>query len=82
MSRTAASLAPMYLFSSSGPFTLTKRRPAAATAADTICVLPQPGGPYSSTPVRRRSGALQMHAHVHTHLLRKAPLCFPHLQGL
>ncbi len=50
-SRTAASLAPMYLFSSSGPLTPTKRRPAAATAAPTTCVLPQPGGPYSSTPV-------------------------------
>ena len=62
-SRTAASLAPMYLLSTSGPFTLTKRIPAAATAAATTCVLPQPGGPYSSTPVRSRSGALRARTH-------------------
>ena len=35
--------------------------PAAATAADTMWVLPQPGGPYNSTPVRSRRGALQSH---------------------
>ena len=58
-SRTAASLAPMYLLRTSGPLTLTKRMPAAATAAATVCVLPHPGGPYSSTPVRSRSGALR-----------------------
>lgn len=51
-SRTAASLAPMYLFNTSGPLTPTKRMPAAATAALTMCVLPQPGGPYSSTPAQ------------------------------
>jgi hypothetical protein len=56
-SRTAASLAPMYLLSSSGPLTDMKRMPVAAAAQLTACVLPQPGGPYSSTPVRRRSGA-------------------------
>lgn len=59
-SRTAASLAPMYLLSTSGPFTLTKRMPAAATAAATMWVLPHPGGPYSSTPVRNLKGALYM----------------------
>ena len=59
-SLTAASLAPMYLFSTSGPFTPTKRMPAAATAAETTWVLPQPGGPYSSTPVRNLKGALHM----------------------
>ena len=58
-SRTAASLAPIYLFRTSGPFTLTNRRPEAATAAATACVFPHPGGPYSSAPVRRRNGALQ-----------------------
>lgn len=58
-SRTAASLAPMYLLRTSGPLTLTKRMPAAATAAATVCVLPHPGGPYSSTPVRSRRGALR-----------------------
>lgn len=57
-SLTAASLAPMYLFSTSGPFTLTRRIPAAATAAATMWVFPQPGGPYSSTPVRSLNGAL------------------------
>lgn len=57
-SLTAASLAPMYLFRTSGPFTLMQRMPQAATAAATRCVLPHPGGPYSSRPVRRRSGAL------------------------
>ena len=57
-SLTAASLAPMYLLRTSGPFTLTRRMPAAATAAATMWVLPQPGGPYSSTPVRSLSGAL------------------------
>ncbi len=57
-SLTAASLAPMYLFSTCGPFTLTRRMPAAATAAATMCVLLQPGGPYSSTPVRSLNGAL------------------------
>lgn len=30
---------------------------AAATAAATTCDLPQPGGPYSRAPVRRRRGA-------------------------
>lgn len=57
-SLTAASLAPMYLFRTSGPFTLMQRKPQAATAAATRCVLPHPGGPYSSRPVRRRRGAL------------------------
>ena len=57
-SLTAASLAPMYLLRTSGPFTLMRRMPAAATAAATMWVLPQPGGPYSSTPVRSLNGAL------------------------
>ncbi len=57
-SLTAASLAPIYLFSTSGPLTLTRRIPAAATAAAAMWVLPQPGGPYSSTPVRSLKGAL------------------------
>lgn len=35
-SLTAASLAPMYLLSTSGPFTLTSRIPAPATAAATM----------------------------------------------
>jgi hypothetical protein len=39
--------------------TVMQRTPAAATAAATMCVLPQPGGPYSSTPVRRRRGACE-----------------------
>ena len=65
-SLTAASLAPMYLFSTSGPFTLTRRMPAAATAAATMWVLPQPGGPYSSTPVRSLNGALPQPLHCST----------------
>mmetsp|Transcript_25116 Transcript_25116/g.86002 ORF Transcript_25116/g.86002 Transcript_25116/m.86002 type:complete len:200 (-) Transcript_25116:183-782(-) len=44
-SRTPASDAPMYLFSSSGPLTPTRRSPAAAAAARATWVLPQPGGP-------------------------------------
>jgi len=36
--------------------------PVAASAAETACVFPQPGGPYSSTPVRSRSGALPLSA--------------------
>jgi hypothetical protein len=50
----------MYLLSSSGPLTLTYRMPVAASAAETACVFPQPGGPYSNTPVRSRSGALPL----------------------
>ena len=49
----------MYLLSTSGPFTLMSRSWQAAAAAATTCVLPQPGGPYSNTPVLRRRGALQ-----------------------
>mmetsp|Transcript_13475 Transcript_13475/g.42318 ORF Transcript_13475/g.42318 Transcript_13475/m.42318 type:complete len:316 (+) Transcript_13475:210-1157(+) len=56
-SRTAASDWPIYLFSSSGPLTEMWRRPQAAAAQRATCVLPQPGGPKSSTPVRARSGA-------------------------
>lgn len=55
--QTDSPLAPMYLFSSSGPLTVMQRTLAAATAADTTCVLPHPGGPYSRTPVRKRRGA-------------------------
>ena len=64
----------MYLFSTSGPFTATKRMPAAATAAATMCVLPQPGGPYSSAPVRSRSGALRAHM-LCTYTGVPAPFC-------
>ena len=49
----------MYLLSISGPLTLTRRSLQAATAAATTCVLPHPGGPYSSTPVRSLKGALR-----------------------
>eukprot|EP00982_Pelagococcus_subviridis_P013168 31226-Pelagococcus_subviridis.AAC.7 len=57
VARTPASLWPMYLFRSSGPFTTTTRRPADAIAARARSVFPHPGGPYSKTPVRKRSGA-------------------------
>lgn len=49
MPLTACSEAPIYLFNSSGPLTDINRNEQAAAAAPTICVLPQPGGPYSKT---------------------------------
>lgn len=56
---TACSEAPMYLFSSSGPLTEINRSEQAAAAAPTICVLPQPGGPYSSRFDRILKGACE-----------------------
>ena len=55
-SRTAASDAPMYLLRSSGPLT-DKNGSAFEASAEASSVLLQPGGPYSSTLERRRSGA-------------------------
>lgn len=46
--RTDCSLAPMYLFSSSGPFTLIKFSPHSFATADASKVFPQPGKPYKS----------------------------------
>ena len=45
---TACSLAPMYLFSSSGPLTDTKRTAHSRATALAMSVLPQPGGPNNS----------------------------------
>ena len=56
---TACSEAPIYLFSSSGPFTDINRKEQAAAAAPTICVLPQPGGPYKRTFDRNLKGACE-----------------------
>ena len=44
-SRTPASLCPMYLFKSDGPFIVINRKPAPFTAACASKVLPHPGGP-------------------------------------
>mmetsp|Transcript_28567 Transcript_28567/g.77052 ORF Transcript_28567/g.77052 Transcript_28567/m.77052 type:complete len:275 (-) Transcript_28567:1339-2163(-) len=49
--RTARSLSPTYLFSSSGPLMDMKFAPLSCATALATKVLPQPGGPYSSTPV-------------------------------
>lgn len=54
---TACSEAPIYLFNSSGPFTDINRSEQAAAAAPTMCVLPQPGGPYNRTFDRNLKGA-------------------------
>ena len=43
--RTAASEAPMYLFSNSGPLTVTMGRRDSAASAAASSVLPQPDGP-------------------------------------
>ena len=56
-SRTAASDAPMYLLRSSGPLTDKNGSALSEASAEASSVLPQPGGPYSSTLERRRSGA-------------------------
>mmetsp|Transcript_12990 Transcript_12990/g.30357 ORF Transcript_12990/g.30357 Transcript_12990/m.30357 type:complete len:225 (-) Transcript_12990:1041-1715(-) len=48
--RTARSDSPTYLFSSSGPLIAMKLAPLAFAAAFASSVLPQPGGPKSSTP--------------------------------
>lgn len=56
---TACSEAPMYLFNSSGPFTDMNRREQAAATAPTMCVLPQPGGPYKRTFDRSLRGACE-----------------------
>ena len=53
---TDCSEAPMYLFKSSGPFTEINRREHAAAAAPTMCVFPQPGGPYKRTFDLKRRG--------------------------
>ncbi len=55
---TPCSKAPMYLFSSSGPFTETKHREHAALVTTSIWVLPHPGGPYKRTLERSLKGAL------------------------
>lgn len=54
---TACSEAPIYLLSNSGPFTEMNRSEHAAAAAPTICVFPQPGGPYKRTLDRNLNGA-------------------------
>lgn len=48
--RTAFSLSPTYLFSSSGPLTLIKLARLSFATALASSVLPQPGGPQRSTP--------------------------------
>lgn len=48
--RTARSLSPTYLFSSSGPLMEMKLAPDSLAAALATSVLPHPGGPNSSTP--------------------------------
>lgn len=57
MPLTACSEAPIYLFNSSGPLIDMKRNEQAAAAAPTMCVLPQPGGPYNKTLERNLKGA-------------------------
>eukprot|EP00520_Triparma_pacifica_P012022 CAMPEP_0118635784 /NCGR_PEP_ID=MMETSP0785-20121206/2260_1 /TAXON_ID=91992 /ORGANISM="Bolidomonas pacifica, Strain CCMP 1866" /LENGTH=63 /DNA_ID=CAMNT_0006526839 /DNA_START=484 /DNA_END=672 /DNA_ORIENTATION=- len=47
----AASLAPMYLSSISGPLTLMKLRPQAAAIEDPMRVFPHPVGPYKMPPL-------------------------------
>lgn len=54
---TACSEAPIYLFNSSGPLTDINRSEQAAAAEPTICVFPQPGGPYNRTLDRNLKGA-------------------------
>ncbi|KAF4525028.1 hypothetical protein B566_EDAN016005 [Ephemera danica] len=56
-SRTACSLAPMYLLSNSGPFTDMKFAPLERANSAAIRVLPEPGIPYSTTPVCSFNGA-------------------------
>mmetsp|Transcript_18815 Transcript_18815/g.58534 ORF Transcript_18815/g.58534 Transcript_18815/m.58534 type:complete len:565 (+) Transcript_18815:64-1758(+) len=51
-SRTFFSDSPMYMLTSSGPFTERKLRPHSVATAFATSVLPVPGGPYSSTPER------------------------------
>mmetsp|Transcript_45859 Transcript_45859/g.114023 ORF Transcript_45859/g.114023 Transcript_45859/m.114023 type:complete len:246 (+) Transcript_45859:2383-3120(+) len=50
-SRTLASDWPNHLLSSSGPFTDRKLAPLSRATALASSVLPQPGGPWSSTPL-------------------------------
>mmetsp|Transcript_52418 Transcript_52418/g.131771 ORF Transcript_52418/g.131771 Transcript_52418/m.131771 type:complete len:352 (-) Transcript_52418:14-1069(-) len=49
-SRTAFSLSPTYLLSSSGPLMAIRLAPLSLATALANSVLPQPGGPCSSTP--------------------------------
>jgi hypothetical protein len=49
----------MYLLSSSGPLILMKFNPVSFATALASKVLPQPGGPYSSSPLRSRSGTFR-----------------------
>ena len=56
VSRTACSLAPMYLFKSSGPFILIKFNPISLAMTEAISVLPVPGAPYNNTPDCSRIG--------------------------
>mmetsp|Transcript_3496 Transcript_3496/g.9836 ORF Transcript_3496/g.9836 Transcript_3496/m.9836 type:complete len:237 (-) Transcript_3496:725-1435(-) len=59
-SLTPASLAPMYLLRSSGPFTLMILKLQILAAHRTKKVLPHPGGPYNKAPVLSLSGHLSM----------------------
>lgn len=63
-SRTAASLAPMYLFSTSGPDTAIRRSPAAAAAARTVA---QHANPWTSKSRCRSSTPLQLLSFVTCH---------------
>lgn len=45
---TDFSLAPIYLFNSSGPLTLIKLSPHSLATAEAKRVFPQPGNPYNS----------------------------------
>lgn len=49
----------MYLFSSSGPLIDINHREQAEAAAPTMCVLPQPGGPYNRTFDHNLRGACE-----------------------
>lgn len=49
-SLTFYSLAPMYLFNNSGPFTLIKFMLNLLAIAAARYVLPHPGGPYNKSP--------------------------------
>lgn len=56
---TACSEAPMYLFKSSGPLMDINLSEQAAAAEPTMCVFPQPGGPYNRIFDRNLKGALE-----------------------
>ncbi len=48
MTLTVFSLAPIYLFKTSGPFTLIKFSPHSLAIAEASRVLPHPGYPYNN----------------------------------